>query len=150
MVLAAPEAHWLKITNGPQGYVRVKTLGGGLTVNGACVTSWDKDKRQADAALPDGRGFLLARDGGRMSIARSQVRYLGHGEVESYGLSWRWTAPAAITNSVVSHNYFGLYTFEVDDRVVPDNEVHDSVLYGIDPHTGSTNADRAQCGPRQR
>ena len=139
LVIAAPTVHWLKLTSGAGGYVSVQALGGGVEVNGACVTSWDDQFGHADIDYLDGRGFLLAREGGRLSIDRSEIRYLGHAEVESYGLSWRIASTGGITNSVVSHNYFGLFTFEVDALVVADNEVHDSVLYGIDPHTGSKN-----------
>jgi parallel beta-helix repeat protein len=40
---------------------------------------------------------------------------------------------------VVSHNYFGLYSYKVGGLVVAGNEFHDNILYGIDPHTGSHN-----------
>jgi hypothetical protein len=66
--------------------------------------------------------------------------YLGSGDVESYGLSLRTEGTSGfITNSVVSHLYYGLYTYEVDGLRVQDNEFFDNVLYGIDPHTGSSN-----------
>jgi parallel beta-helix repeat protein len=137
--ITAPAVRWLKLASGPGGYVSVRALGGAVEVEGACVTSWDSALGRVDTDYLDGRGFLLARDGGRMSIAGAEIRYLGHGEVESYGLSWRVNATGGVTDSVVSHNYFGLYTAGVDGWVAADNEVHDSVLYGIDPHTGSKN-----------
>ena len=138
LALAAPEAQWLKMSSGPQGYVSIKILGGKFTVNGTCITSWDTAKNQVDDAYQDGRAFLLARDGGRMDIDRSELRYLGHSETESYGLSWRLEGSGgSIKNSIISHLYFGLYSFEVGGLEVLDNEVFSSVVYGIDPHTGS-------------
>lgn len=138
LALAAPEAKWLKLSSGPQGYVSIYVLGGKFTVNGTCITSWDKDKKQVDDAYQDGRSFLLARDGGRMDIDRSELHYLGHSETESYGLSWRLEGSGgSIKNSIVSHLYFGLYSFEVGGLEVLDNEIFSSVVYGIDPHTGS-------------
>jgi parallel beta-helix repeat protein len=44
-----------------------------------------------------------------------------------------------ISNSAISHLYYGLYSYEVDGLQVLDNEFHDNVLYGVDPHTHSRN-----------
>ena len=138
LALAAPETQWLKMSSSPQGYVAIKILGGKFTVNGTCISSWDSTKNQVDDQYQDGRAFLLARDGGRMDIDRSELRYLGHSETESYGLSWRLEGSGgSIKNSIISHLYFGLYSFEVGGLEVMDNEVFSSVVYGIDPHTGS-------------
>jgi parallel beta-helix repeat protein len=116
----------------------LKVLGGGLHVEGSCITSWDSGKGRADSEYADGRSFLLARDGAELTIDRSELRYLGYGDVESYGLSWRTEGTRGrLTGSVVSHLYYGLYTYEVGGLVVQDNEFHDNVLYGIDPHTRS-------------
>jgi parallel beta-helix repeat protein len=134
----APDVHRLLLASGPAGFVTVKALGGGLHVADTCVTSWDVAQGRADTEHTDGRAFLLARDGAQMTIERAEVRFLGYGEVESYGLSWRTEGTTGrITGSVVSHLYFGLYTYEVGGLTVQDNEFHDNVLYGIDPHTGS-------------
>ncbi len=138
LVVAAPEVQWLKMASSPKGYVSIKVLGGKFNVNGACITSWDPDKSAVDDQYQDGRAFLLARDGGQMNIDRAELRYLGHSETESYGLAWRLEGSGgSITNSIISHLYFGLYSFEVSGLVVTDNEVFSSVVYGIDPHTGS-------------
>ena len=136
----APDVRWLKLRSGVDGFVSLRAVGGRLDVNGSCITSWDEGQGRADVAHQDGRSFLLARDGAQMRIERAQLRYLGYGEVESYGLSWRTEGTGGgITGSVVSDLYFGLYTYGIDGLVVTDNEVMNSVLYGIDPHTGSRN-----------
>jgi parallel beta-helix repeat protein len=136
--IAAPEVRWLKLSSSPAGFVSVKALGGGLDVNGSCITSWDEGRGQVDSEYLDGRGFLLARSGARMMIQHAELRYLGYGEVESYGMSWRTEGTTGgITTSLVSHLFYGLYTYEVSGLVVQDNEFHDNVLYGIDPHTNS-------------
>ncbi|TQM38308.1 right-handed parallel beta-helix repeat-containing protein [Pseudonocardia cypriaca] len=138
--IAAPATRWLKLLSTAGRYASVKAFGGGIDVSGACITSWDPAKGTVDTDPADGRGYLLARDGAQMAIDRAELRYLGHGEVESYGLSWRTEGTGGkITNSLVSHNYFGLYTYEVGGLVVADNEFHDNILYGIDPHTASHN-----------
>jgi parallel beta-helix repeat protein len=138
--VAAPAARRLMLASSPAGFVTVKALGGDLHIVGSCVTSWDAAQARADTEPADGRAFLLARDGAQMTIEGAEVRYLGYGETESYGLAWRTAGTGGrITGSIVSHLYFGLYTYEVGGLVVQDNEFHDNMLYGIDPHTGSHN-----------
>jgi parallel beta-helix repeat protein len=136
--IAAPTVRWLKLLSTSGRFAAVKAFGGNLDVSGACITSWDPATGTADTENADGRGYILARDGAQMNIDNAEIRYLGHGEVESYGLSWRTRGTGGkITNSTVSHNYFGLYSYEVGGLVIAGNEFHDNVLYGVDPHTGS-------------
>ncbi|TQM10235.1 right-handed parallel beta-helix repeat-containing protein [Pseudonocardia kunmingensis] len=136
--ITSATARWLKLTSTAGRFASVKAFGGGIEIAGTCVTSWDPATGTVDTNVDDGRGYLLARDGATMTIDRSELRYLGNGDVESYGLSWRTEGTTGkITNSVVSHNYYGLYSYEVGGLVVADNEFHDNILYGVDPHTGS-------------
>ena len=138
--ISAPEVRWLKLRSDSDRFASLRALGGRLDITASCVTSWNTREGRADTEYDTGRSFLLARDGVRMVIDRGELRYLGFGAVESYGLSWRTAGTGgSITNSVISHLYFGLYTYQVDGLLVADNEVHDSVLCGIDPHTGSQN-----------
>ena len=136
--ITAPEVRWLKLSSAPGRFVSVKATGGRVDVTGTCVTSWDPAQGRVDTEHVDGRSFLLARDGARMTVDRAELRHLGYGEVESYGLSWRTAGTGGgITGSLVSHLYYGLYSYQVSGLAVVDNEFHDNVLYGIDPHTGS-------------
>jgi parallel beta-helix repeat protein len=136
--IAAPEVRWLKLTSDTGRFVTVKALGGRLDITGSCVTSWDEGQGHVDTEHADGRSFLLARDGAQMTISHTELRHLGYSEVESYGLAWRTGGTSgAITDSIVSNLYYGLYTYEVSGLMVLDNEFHDNVVYGIDPHTGS-------------
>jgi parallel beta-helix repeat protein len=138
--ISAPEVRWLKLESTPGKFVSVEALGGKLDVTGSCVTSWDDAQGSADTGYDDGRSFLLARDGAQMTISHAELHYLGHGDVESYGLSWRTAGTGGgITDSLVSNLYYGLYTYEASGLSVLDNEFRNNVLYGIDPHTGSSN-----------
>jgi parallel beta-helix repeat protein len=138
--VAAPAVRWLKIRSDDSGFAVIRVFGGGLDINGACVTSWNESKGTVDEDYLNGRSYLLARDGAQMTIDKSEIHYLGFGDVESYGLSWRTEGSGGhLTNSVVSHNYFGMYSFDVGGLTISDNEVRNNVLYGIDPHTGSHN-----------
>jgi parallel beta-helix repeat protein len=138
LVIAGPDVRWLKLASSGPRYASLKATGGNIDISGTCITTWDPAANRVDTEHTDGRGYLLARDGAQLNIDHSELRYLGHGEVESYGLSWRTEGTGGkITNSIVSHNYFGMYSYEVAGLVVSDNEFHDNVLYGIDPHTGT-------------
>ena len=136
--VTAPSVRWLMMSSGPAGFVTLKAFGGGLHVEGSCITSWDAAQGRVDTEHTDGRSFVLARDGAHLTIDRAELRYLGYGEVESYGLAWRTEGTnGRITGSIVSHLYYGLYTYAVGGLMVQDNEFHDNLLYGIDPHTRS-------------
>jgi parallel beta-helix repeat protein len=138
--ISAPSVRWLKLRSDDGGFATLKALGGGIDISGTCVSSWDAGKNTVDENYLNGRSFLLARDGGQMTIDKAELQYLGYGEVESYGLSWRTEGSGGhLTNSIVSHLYFGVYSFDVGGLTISDNEVRDNVLYGIDPHTGSHN-----------
>jgi parallel beta-helix repeat protein len=138
--ISAPTVRWLKLRSDVNGYATLKGFGGGIDVSGTCITSWDEGRNAVDDNHVDGRSFILARDGSQMTIDRAELHYLGFGDVESYGLSWRTEGSGGhLTNSLVTHLYFGVYSFGVGGLVISDNEVSDNVLYGIDPHTGSHN-----------
>jgi parallel beta-helix repeat protein len=136
--ITTTDVRWLKLSSNTDRFVAVTALGGRLDISGTCVTSWDTSQNRVDTQHEDGRSFLLARDGAQMTIDHAELHHLGHGATESYGLAWRVAGTTgAITDSLVSHLYYGLYTHEVTGLQVIGNEFHDNVLYGIDPHTGS-------------
>ncbi len=138
--IAAPEVRWLKLVSDGDKFASLKPTGGDLDVSGTCITSWDVAAGRADTNLDNSRGYLLARDGAQMNIDNAELRFVGSGMVESYGVSWRTEGTSGkFTNSISSNNYFGIYSYEVGGLVITDNEFHDNQLYGIDPHTGSHN-----------
>jgi parallel beta-helix repeat protein len=136
--VAAPEARWLKLSSGERGFVSIKARGGELDFNGVCVSSWDIERQKYDEQYQDGRAFVLARDGARMDVRGSDLRYLGYDGSEAYGLAWRLNGTSGqIADSFVSHNFYGIYSFQVADLVIRGNEADHNVMYGIDPHTQS-------------
>jgi parallel beta-helix repeat protein len=136
--IATPEARWLKLKSDDASYVWLKALGGQIDIAGSCVTSWDGKRNTFDQNYRDGRGFILARDGGRLDIQRADLRYLGFNGAEAYGIAWRLAGTTGqIVDSFVSHNFYGLYSFEVNDLVIRGTEAYANVMYGIDPHTQS-------------
>ncbi len=136
--IAAPDVTWLKLRSDPQTFVWIKVFGGVLRFTNTCISSWDSAQNGVDENYSDGRSFVLARNGARMDIHGSELRYLGYAANESYGVAWRLAGTTGtITNSRFAYNYYGLYTYEASNLIIRDNEVHHSVLYGIDPHTSS-------------
>ncbi len=138
--IAAPEVRWLKLRSDANGFVWIKALGGQLEFSDTCVTSWDSTRNRYDDNYADGRSFVLARDGARMDIYRSELSYLGYEANESYGVAWRLAGTSgAVINSHFGYDFYGLYAYEASNVVIQGSEVHHSVRYGIDPHTRSNN-----------
>jgi parallel beta-helix repeat protein len=83
---------------------------------------------------------VLARNGARMDVYRSELSYLGYEANESYGVAWRLAGTSGeIIDSRFGYNFYGLYAYEASNLVIRGSEVHHSVRYGIDPHTRSNN-----------
>jgi parallel beta-helix repeat protein len=137
--IAGPEVRWLKLRSDDRGFVSVKAMGGQIAFADSCVSSWDAARNGYDQRHAEGRSFILARDGARMEIERSDLRYLGYDGPESYGIAWRTSQTTGkIVDSFVAHNFYGLYSYEVTNLTIRGNEVAYNILYGIDPHTRST------------
>jgi parallel beta-helix repeat protein len=138
LTIAAPETRWLKLRSDDAGYVAIRAVGGQLELDKTCVSSWDVPRNDYDRNYEDGRSYVLARDGSRMVIRGSELRYLGYDQDESFGVAWRTPGTGGeIVDSYLAYNFFGLYTYEVSDLIIRGNEVHHNVLYGLDPHTRS-------------
>ncbi len=136
--IAGPEVRWLKLRSDDTGFVSIKARGGRLVIADTCVSSWDPGRQQVDENIADGRSFVLARDGSWMAIYRSRLHHLGYQANESYGLAWRLAGTGGeIIDSELAHNFYGLYSYQVQGLVIRGNVVRNSVLYGIDPHTES-------------
>jgi parallel beta-helix repeat protein len=136
--IAGPEARRLKLRSDAEGFVWIKAFGARLAFADTCVTSWDSGRDSVDTNDADGRSFVLAREGARMEIRRSEMSYLGYYANESYGVAWRQPgATGAAIDSRFGYNFYGLYSYEASDLVIRGNEVYHSARYGIDPHTRS-------------
>ena len=71
------------------------------------------------------------------------VGYLGDGPGRPSGISWRERldfdddttgATGRLEDSLIHHNYFGMYTYEAYEITILRNEVYENYQYGIDPH----------------
>jgi parallel beta-helix repeat protein len=105
-----------------------------LTVTGV-------DGRGEALSTPRGdRGFLAARRGGRLWLDHVVVSSLGHSAVQAYGISFQEPAAGSgVVDSTITNNYFGIYTTHAVAVQILRNRVSNSWVYGIDPHTASSN-----------
>lgn len=129
-------------------FATIKTYSGNLYFVDTRVTSWDRSAKKLDENIKDGRSFILAKYDSEMSIIRSDMSYLGYADGEAYGLSWRDVNSASdppeaprrtrvtgqVLDSIVSHNYYGIYTFQARDMLFRGNKFFSNVQYGFDPH----------------
>ena len=86
-----------------------------------------------------GRGFLVATVGGRLRLEHDHLVDLGFPGNLAYGVSFRRSLPGSgVFDSIVSGNYFGVYTSAASDVAVIGSRFTHSTIYGIDPHTFSS------------
>src|SRR3989339_2267068 len=88
------EASWIKLKSDAEGYVKLETNNGRLTMDGIKITSWDEVNGTIDSDYSDGRAYILAKGNGRFDIYNSELSYLGYkakdiSEGGTYGVSWR-------------------------------------------------------------
>ncbi len=136
--ISGPDVKWLKLRSDAGGFVSIKAMGGALAISDTKITSWDAGANDVDVVLDDGRSFVLARNGGRMDIRKSELSHLGYEANESYGVAWRMVGTTgSAEDSVFAENFYGLYLHEASGVVIRGNTVRDNVRYGIDPHSRS-------------
>jgi parallel beta-helix repeat protein len=133
MTIASTELSELRLTS--RQHVFLGGRGAKVVIDGVTITSWDPDRGGPDLDPSDGRAFILYERGSRLDINKSTITYLGSDRSGAYGTSWRTggTTGSAI-DSVFSHNWFGVYTFEARDIVFRGNAFAENELYGLDPH----------------
>ena len=118
----------------------VAERGGYLFVDGVKITAWDTALNAVDQSLTDGRSYMLAQDGGRMDLLRSEVAYLGWGANEISGVAWRKRSNAAdpatgatgvVDGSTIHHNFVGLFASSAYGLKVLNTQVHSNISFGI-------------------
>ena len=137
-------------------FVIIQADWGTVDIDSTKITSWDENAGGPDTEYTQFKRAHIqvkSRLGGdgvtpresRMDIKNSDIGYLGYAGSEAYGLSWKVIGGnfvivgvfGDVINSTIHHNYFGLYTFGAEAMTFRNNEVYQSVLYGIDPHDDS-------------
>lgn len=162
LVLGSDTVTWLKLrserSTGPRisgvgsaqydyrSFVTLKTYDGVIQIDGVKVTSWDPAANTYDTDIDNGRSYVLARYAARLDIRNADISYLGSADGESYGVAWRdvndlstpdtlrTRVSGEVLNSVFSHNYYGIYTYQAQNMVFRGNTFHHNLGYGFDPH----------------
>ena len=145
------QVDWLRLRSGGTGssfdyssFVSLRVRDAALELSNTKITSWDAAAQAVDTAYDNGRAYVLAKGNARMDIANSELSYLGSSDGESYGVSWRdnkivsgkprTCVTGTVTNSIFTHNYYGVYTFQAANMRFEQNTFQDNVQYGFDPH----------------
>jgi len=93
-----------------------------------------------DGEIGDGnRPFVVASDLSRMDIANSTFRYLGRDWHASYGVSWVRGSTGSAAGSTFEKSFIGAFTSRSRDIAFINNTFRENVLFGLDPHTSTTN-----------
>ena len=136
--------------------VFIRAYAGNISLHSTKVTSWDEGAKRPDTEYATyKRSYIHARsflDGAgvarqsRMDITDSDIGYLGYKGAEAYGLAWKVLGTGVfdkvdvfgdVVNSRIHHNYFGLYTYGGFGMKFVNNDIHNNIQYGLDPHDDS-------------
>lgn len=111
-----------------------------LQLSGVYVHASDPNTPSAVATpgRATGRPFVLAVDHATMTVDHSTLRYLGRDWNSSYGLSWSKGSSGSVSDSLLEHNFIGVYTNGSVGLKVQKNEFYHNTLYGVDPHSASS------------
>jgi parallel beta-helix repeat protein len=124
---------------GPHAYLE-SAHSGSVTLKGLRIAAVDSRGRALSDPTP-GRGFLLA-DRGRIVLEHDAISFLGALGPLSYGISMHApTAGSAVVDCTIDHGYIGIYLTGATGVSILRNQVTNSVVYGIDPHSGSASID---------
>jgi parallel beta-helix repeat protein len=126
-------------------FVFLRTYNGTINIARIRLYSWDNTAQKVDEDYNNGRAYLLAKYVAVLNIHDAEISYLGSGDGESYGISWRdindtgssvlrTRVTGDVVNSDIHHNYYGIYTFQASDMLFQGNKFHHNVRYGFDPH----------------
>lgn len=146
------EVNWLKLESNPSQYTFIECRNSSIYIENTKITSWDSGINNYDEDYNDGRSYILCQGTATMDVINSEIAYLGYKTTPiikggTYGLSWRIPTGSftqvlntgKLINSNVHHTYFAMYSFGSTGIVIKNNDIHDNVIYGIDPHDDSNN-----------
>ncbi len=113
------------------------TNSGTLTLSGLTVTSTSTNP--GTPQHPVFRPSVYVDERARLFAYHDTFENLGWDWAGSYGLSLQQKAVGTISDCTSVHNFIGLYTEQIHKLTVENSTFDDNRLYGIDPHTDSSN-----------
>jgi parallel beta-helix repeat protein len=135
LAITGRDTSWLRLET-PHSIVSF----GDVVIDSTRVTSWDSAVNTfagTDGKRP--RSFITAWDRGmgQLNITNSEIAYLGYHTSHKQGLAYYSGHGSIVNNNDIHHMWYGFYSNNVTGINIEDNEIHDNVVYGLDPHTGT-------------
>ncbi|HMR29763.1 MAG TPA: NosD domain-containing protein [Geminicoccaceae bacterium] len=118
-----------------------------LDIRDASISGRRPDGAPATGVGPDFRPFLLVNDAGRLVIDGSRLAHLGYDAPTAYGVTLSTTErigePAARPSALIHDStfrdlHYGFYSHGAAAVDILDSRYLDCVVYGIDPHDGTS------------
>jgi mannuronan 5-epimerase len=152
LYINSSDASWLKIiADGETAYPI--HISGSLKIDSVRISSWDPNtnnyassqdshRNGEDVTIGTPRPYITVNDEstGTTDITNSEIAYLGYeagyGSGRT-GLRYEAGDGSIIKGNDIHHLYFGLYSRGVGEMIIENNHIHDNIIYGLDPHTGT-------------
>ena len=144
LVIDSTDGTWLKIRSDGSSAYGLKNSGT-LTINSVKITSWNTATNNYASQGSTGstpRAYIVTLSGatGKTNILNSEIAYLGYDKSGGHGLDYYGgggTPGSLIQNNHIHHLWRAFYSSGVGGITFTKNVVHDSIEYGIDPHSGT-------------
>ena len=142
LVIDSTDGTWLKIRSDGSSAYGLKNSGT-LTINSVKITSWNTATNNYASQGSSGstpRAHIVTLNGatGKTNILNSEIAYLGYDKSGGHGLDYYGGATGSlIQNNHIHHLWRAFYSSGVGGITFTKNVVHDSIEYGIDPHSGT-------------
>ena len=152
LYINSTDTSWLKIlADGETAHPIL--VSGSLKIDSAKVTSWnpntnnyttsqDSGRNGEDVRIGTPRPYIVVQDDatGTTDITNSEIAYLGYEAgygAGRTGLRYEAGDDSMIRGNEIHNLYFGLYSRGVGGMMIENNHIHDNIIYGLDPHTGT-------------
>ena len=152
LYINSSDTSWLKIFgDGETAYPIL--ISGGLKIDSAKISSWnpntnnytsslDSQRDGQDVQIGTPRPYIVISDDatGTTDITNSEITHLGY--ESGYGggrtgLRYESGDGSIIRGNDIHDLYFGFYSKGVGGIKIENNNIHDNIHYGLDPHTGT-------------
>lgn len=133
LTLGSPYVSELRMLDQPS--VFIGTHGGTLVFDGVTVRAVPGDTENTSRYQP----FVMATDNAVLNTYNSRFTNLGWDWNASYGVSWEENSTGQAIDTSFDHSFIGVYTGRCKDLVFRGSTFSHNKLYGLDPHTYSTN-----------
>jgi mannuronan 5-epimerase len=152
LFINSTDTSWLRIAADGNTAHPINVFGN-LKIDSVKVTSWDPNtnnyttsqdsaREGEDVTIGTPRPYIVIDEEatGTTDITNSEIAYLGYEAgygAGRTGLRYESGDGSILRGNDLHHLYFGLYSRDVGGLIVENNHVHDNIVYGLDPHTGT-------------